>query len=279
MDYRNVVRQHLKHAEEKLAEGTNQSLKYAALELRMAMEALTYDRAVAYKDEFPPNEYETWQPKKVMMVLLEIDPMADKDSSIAIGLEEEYGVPAPNMTSLGTEKVLGLKTLKKHYDALGSYLHIQSLKSTRSGKAIDYKKFRERCEEIAKFVSEALSSTVFNCTIGVFANIECVQCGKPIRKRIPSGKDSVIAECFECGATYTVTDEGENRSIWTPHQHQIECANKNCDHKIVVWHHELERGRRWECPTCKGQNTFVLAIDFKEALNQALNSTPEDGAN
>ena len=137
MDYRNLARQHLKHSEEQLAKGTDESLKYAALELRMAMEALTYDRAAAYKDEFPPKEYETWQPRKVMAVLLEIDPMTDKDSSIAIGSEEQYGVPAPKMTSLGTEKVLGLKTLKWHYDALGSYLHIQSLKSVRSGKTIN----------------------------------------------------------------------------------------------------------------------------------------------
>ena len=51
----------------------------------MAMEALTYDRALAYKDEFPPDEYETWQPIKVMSVLLEIDPTTDKNSSISFG--------------------------------------------------------------------------------------------------------------------------------------------------------------------------------------------------
>ncbi|MEP0174412.1 MAG: hypothetical protein ABJD02_17405 [Paraglaciecola sp.] len=267
INYRNLARKHLKHANERLAGGADQSLKYAALDLRMAMEALTYDRVAAYKGEFPPSEYETWQPRKIMMVLLEIDPMADKDSSIALGLEEKYGVPTPKMTSLGTEKVLGLKTLKKHYDALGSYLHIQSLKSARSGKDINYEKIRGRCEYIAKYVSEALSSPVFNCTIGMFANLECIECSKPIRKRIPSGKDSVTAECFECGATYTITNESEGKSKWSPHQHEIECANKNCDHKIVVWNHELELGRQWECPVCKGKNTFVLAIDFKDAPN------------
>lgn len=245
----------------------------------MAMEALTYDRAAAYKDEFPPQEYETWQPRKVMAVLLDIDPMTDKDSSIAIGQEEKYGVSAPKMTSLGTEKVLGLKTLKKHYDALGNYLHVQSLKSVRCGKTVDFIKFRKRCEEIAKFVSNVLSSPVYNCTIGVFSNLKCVECGNPIRKRIPSGESEVTAKCFECGATYTVVDEGEGKSQWAPHQHEIECASTNCSHKIVVWHHELEVGRRWECPSCKGENTFVLAINFKEAPNQSLNSTPENGAN
>jgi len=29
---------------------------YSVLELRMAMEALTYDRAQGYKEEFPPSE-------------------------------------------------------------------------------------------------------------------------------------------------------------------------------------------------------------------------------
>ncbi len=244
----------------------------------MAMEALTYDRAAAYKDEFPPNEYETWQPKKVMAILLEIDPMTDKDSSIAFGLEDQYGVPAQKMTSLGTEKVLGLNTLKKHYDALGSYLHVQSLKSVRSGETINYNKFRTRCGEISKFVSEALSSPVFNCTIGVFANIKCVECGSPIRKRIPSGQDTVEAECYECRATYTVTGEGEGKSNWTPHKHEIECANKDCSRKTVVWRHEFELGRHWQCPNCKGENTFVLAVSFKEAPNKSLNLTGAENA-
>ena len=59
-----------------------------------------------------------------MAVLLEIEPLADKDSIIAFGLEEEYEVPAKEVTSLGTETVLNMDVLKNHYDALGSFLHI-----------------------------------------------------------------------------------------------------------------------------------------------------------
>ncbi len=112
----------------------------------MAMECLTYDRALAYKDEFPPNEYDTWQPKKVMAVLLEIDPDADKDSSLAIGSEEIPSVPASSLQSLGSEKVLSMRVLQKHYDALGSYLHVQSLKQASSGVHLDFSKMRARSE-------------------------------------------------------------------------------------------------------------------------------------
>ena len=37
---------------------------YAVLELRFAMEAITYDRAQAFKDDLPFEEYSTWQPRK-----------------------------------------------------------------------------------------------------------------------------------------------------------------------------------------------------------------------
>jgi len=278
VNYRNLARTHLKNAEVELGMKTDQYLKYAALELRMSMEALTYDRAIAYKDEFPPSEYETWQPRKVMSVLLDIDPMADKDSSLAIGIEEQYGVPAPQMNSLGSEKVLSMKLLKKHYDALGSYLHIQSMKQRRTGAVLDNKKVRDRCQEIATFVEQVLSSPVFNITVGSFASLKCVECDTLIRKRIPSGQSEVNAECYQCKATYTITDEGDGKVMWTPHQREIECANANCQQKIVVWQHEFEVGKHWKCKDCEGVNTFVLAIQYKEEPDKTLQAKPKNGS-
>lgn len=72
-DYRSVARQATERAKSLLATANDDQLRYAALELRFAMEALTYDRAQAYAKEIPPEEMATWQPDKVMKVLLEID--------------------------------------------------------------------------------------------------------------------------------------------------------------------------------------------------------------
>jgi hypothetical protein len=87
-------------AEDELASADDERLKYAALELRMAMESLTYDRALAYKEGFPPAEYQSWQPRKVMALLLEIDLNADKDSSLAFGIEPALGVTPDEMPSV-----------------------------------------------------------------------------------------------------------------------------------------------------------------------------------
>ena len=263
MNYRNYARKCLKRYEEELGNGDDERLKYAALELRMSMEALTYDRALAYKDEFPPAEYKTWQPRKVMTVLLDIDPTADKDSSFAFGEEEEYGVPAQVMRSLGSEKVLNMATLRKHYDALGSYLHVQSMKQVRAGKSLDFGKIRFRCEEIAAFVRAVLVSPVFNVTLGSFSTMECVECRKPVRKRIPYGQEVVEVECYECHASYLIVNKGNNNVEWHPQQHEVECANGDCNHNIVVWRHELEVGKSWICPSCNGRNTFALGIRYE----------------
>lgn len=269
MNYRNHAREHLNLAKEELGIGDTEHLKYAALELRMAMEALTYDRALAYKEEFPPDEYQTWQPRKVMSVLLDIDPTADKDSSLAFGEDGEYGITPPVMKSLGSEKVLNMCTIREHYDALGSYLHVQSMKQVRAGTPLDFCKMRSRCEEIAVFVGEVFSSPVFNITLGEFATLNCGECGKPIRKRLPRGQSDVRAECYDCGASYTVVDNGNGKVEWKPHQHELKCANNGCESKIIVWHHEIKIGKCWTCRDCKGRSTFVLALQYEPEGDEA----------
>ena len=92
-NFRTDARRHLRRFQEEFASCDNNRLKYAVLELRMAMEALTYARAMAYKKEFPPQEYGTWQPQKVMTVLLNFDPMADRNTCLAYGREEEGRPP------------------------------------------------------------------------------------------------------------------------------------------------------------------------------------------
>lgn len=266
-NYRHEARAHLKRARTEIESLDDERLKYAALELRMSMEALTYDRALAYKDEFPPSEYETWQPRKVMQVLLDIDPSADKDSSLAFGIEEEYGKPAPAsaMKSLGSEVVLNMSTLRKHYDALGSYLHKLSMKKVRLGESLDFEKFRDRCEDLAGYVESVLASPVFNITLGNFCTTDCIECSNPIRKRIPPGASEVEAVCYECRASYTLIEHDNKKFEWKPHQHDVTCGSEHCDHSILVWQHECEVGRHWSCPKCDGVNTFALGLIFEAA--------------
>lgn len=259
IDYRNMALDHLKSAKQQLDTGSDECLRYAALDLRHAIEALTYDRASVYKKEMPPEGYETWQPKKLMAILLEIDPTADKDSTISIGIEETYGIPAPLMQTLGTDTVFNMGLLKKHYDALGNYLHVPTLKQLYTAPP-SMEKLRQRCVEISAYIEKVLASRVWNSTIGNFATFECRLCGTPIRKRLPYGTSEVTAECFECRASYKVKDMGDGKIGAEPEVTTVLCTNENCGHGVELFRRELILGSAWICPKCGGQNVLGLGV-------------------
>ena len=260
VNFRHEARQALDRAQAQLATDQAEHLKYAALELRVAMEALTYDRAQAYAAELPPSEYDMWQPKKLLQQLLDIDPFADEDRTISYGVEEEYGTPPAIMEALGSEKVLNLAMLKKHYDALSSHLHMPTIKQFSQGKGLNTAKLAKRCSEIASFIDDVLASSVFNSTLGIFAQMPCAECGAMIRKRMPSGVEILEARCFECPASYTLENVGEGQVTWKPQQHELRCRLPGCDTPAVIWDHELEPGRQWTCRKCSSTNLISLGV-------------------
>ncbi|QNM95543.1 hypothetical protein [Chitinimonas koreensis] len=250
IDYRGYARKSLQQAQQELQGNDDVRLRSAALQLRMAMEALTYDRMQIYADEISPEEYLTWQPKRVMELLLEIDAGADKDSSLALGVEEVYGVLSKEMQFLGTEKVLNMVTIKKHYDAMGSYLHMPTPKQMQEGRKFDADKLRARCLQIAEGLEEVLASRISNIRFATWSQTSCVYCHKTMRKRAPIDKEPVSTKCFECGALYRMFLVNERQVRWEPQETDVSCPTSGCAHTFVIGNHEIKLGAKWGCPKC-----------------------------
>jgi len=172
------------------------------------------------------------------------------------------------MTNLGSEEVLNLEALKEHYDALGSYLHMPTLKQLSSGKGHNLTRLRNRWEKIATTIDAALASPIYNVTLGNFATTPCARCGKTIRKRIPHGKDKIEAKCFECGAGYEIHDTGPDSVEWKPIQQEIPCPAPDCEERVWIWLDEAEIGRGWNCRACGSRITVAKCVTWSE---------PEDG--
>lgn len=262
LDFRYQARLCVANAKRELAALEDHRIKYAALELRYAMEALTYERASKYAEELPKTEYETWQPRKLMEQLLDIDPTADKDSTISIGIEDEPGVPAKAMQELGSETVLSFTMLKKHYDALGSFLHMPTLKQLGSAKAVDYVKLRARSNDIIAFLEKVLASTVFNSNFAIFADVQCENCGSTIRKRMPHGAEELSARCPGCDATYKVRDAGNGNVQWRIDGQDFTCSNAECSEQAFMLRRDIKIGTAWRCRGCGGVNQFGLGLFF-----------------
>ncbi len=264
-DFRTLARNSLRRAKVEMATNDSERLRYAALELREAMEALTYDLAAAYKEDIAPEQYKTWQPRKLMDVLLDIDPAIGTPATIAAGEETEYGKPAPaeNMKVLGTDTPISLKNIKEHYNALGSYLHIPSLEQVTAGKVPDIGKLRTRCESLVTILGEILASQVWNVTFGNYATLAaCLEetCRRPIKRRIPFDKKETEIRCFSCSAHYTLRLADNHKVLWEPKYVMVPCANTTCKKEFPLWPSEVKVGTRWRCPDCNTVHELRLAV-------------------
>jgi hypothetical protein len=226
----------------------------------MALECMTYDRSKIYAEELGPESMKIWQPKQLMKKMLEVDPQADIDSSFSFGTEPSLGKTPSSLQLLGTDYVLNLRTLKKHYDAIGAYLHTPTLAQIEQGKGQDYKKLADRCSEIIEALELALSSKVWNSTLANRGTIDCENCGSVINRRLPTNKSERIVECWSCPASYTMTEISGNRVRFEARQLVINCPTESCEEVHYIWERDFKRGQYWNCQSCHSNFTIELGL-------------------
>lgn len=271
LNFRQLARESLARAKVELSSENLDRVRYAALNLRDALEALTYDRARAYESEIPPDKFKNiWQPQKLMAVLVDIDPSIGRTSTFAFARQDGPGKPArrEEMKVLGTDHVLSLKDLKDHYNALGSFLHMPSLDQMASGKGFDPGKMRVKCVAIIEIIEKVLSSRTWNSKFGMISTLEqCMneECKKPIARRVPAGRDAFDAECFECGSEYELSREPGDEILWTPKVVDVSCETEGCQGKAVLWKHQIRFGHRWKCRACGVDHELVLIVAKAES--------------
>lgn len=265
MKYRDIARSSLASAEKELSTNDNSRLKFAALELRMSLEALTYERALLYKRELTETQIKTWQPRQLLKILIEIDPFVDISSTISFGIEEADGSPPKKMDCLGTEIVLSLKDIKKYYDKLGSYLHVATIEQGVLKESSSLNKIRDSCVEIVSIIKAVIFSPVFNIDFRSKTTLECFECKNEIVRTIPPNSDELVVNCLneKCFASYVVRELPDRQVNWEPLYDELPCSNLNCDEKQIIWKREFSLGVNWRCKKCKGHNTVSLGITFK----------------
>lgn len=256
IQYRSQARQALERAKRQLIE---EQLRYAALELRLAMEALTYDRAQAYRKELPLDALAKWQPQKLMDALLEIDPTAGSTYTLRMGEQPAPGAPE-TMETLGTDVVFGPAEIKKHYHAIGSFLHMPTMQQLNEGKGWDPEKVQQRLGDTARKIEASLDSPVWNFTLGNFSNFECLRCGKSIHKRVSHRQSELVAKCIHCNAPHAGHLLDDAVVKWVPMTRRAPCPTPDCEYVFDLWLDEIKQGACWECPKCHQNYRIGLAI-------------------
>lgn len=250
-DFRARARECLAAAQAELASGDESRLPYAALRLRMALEALTYERAHAYRKFLAPGQCEAWQPKRIIDTLLNIDPHADRGRTLYSAPATEDEAPTADMDPVGIEHVISLRTLKKHYDALGSFLHLPTLRQLRQKQVLNLASLQKHCQGVIEAIEKALSSTIFNVVASVPFDFPCERCGEKIIRCTPFGPFQFETSCSACKATYGVSGAGDGRITMVPLLSMlVPCKVVGCTAQYRLWLDQSKLGHEWMCVEC-----------------------------
>lgn len=263
-NFRSQAHEALKRARAELDAERDERLRYAALELRLCIEAITYDRAQAFIEELPREEYKTWQPNKLMEVLIEIEPMAGSSGRVRFRRETAPGEPEAPWQDLGEDRVFGLRDIKRSYSKLGNFLHYPTLDKLQTG-GTKPETMKRGCLEIANSLEHVLSAPLHNFNLKNLITFECIECGSKVRKRFLPGDRKVAAKCFNCRAEYALQNEADGQPYKVTRKTTlIECMTAQCAHSFDAPVEEVRPGVKWNCPVCKNTYGFVLGVALLE---------------
>jgi predicted RNA-binding Zn-ribbon protein involved in translation (DUF1610 family) len=266
-------REHLRRAKELFATGQSADLLYAALELRLCLEAMTYEKLGSFEKHLPQSFLDrTWQPPQLLKAMAQFDRRADKSFTLAIGVEPAPGVPVDlaAMKFIGEHKAFGLGWLRKHYNKLGSPLHLQ-----RKNTVTDELKLRADLEGIADEIENAQTGSILGSWIGQLISFECHLC----KEQVTVSRDFIEAEhravCLNpaCEAEYSAEVEGDGAAIAI---RAVDFPCTSCGEQIIVQTRHLASGFRVPCPACKRKHVIRCTWGYDAVDESQPQGAPSD---
>lgn len=239
-----------------LASPTPENLRYAALELRLCIEALTYEKLRSFSSLVPEEVLQTWQPPQAVKALLEFEPHADQSFTVLAGVEEEYGKPAKEMKFVGQHASLRLNWVRKHYNKLGNLLHAPTLAANQQRAATEVAAY---LLEVIADLQAPLSGNITGGSIREVLSFACEQCHNTVVCNAQAVRKNLKATCLnpQCKAEYFASFSAEGEARFQLMVTTFECMGDGCDGAVSVENRKLDVGAKFTCPKCGLKHVIV----------------------
>jgi DNA-directed RNA polymerase subunit M/transcription elongation factor TFIIS len=264
------VKKRIEVIQELVAQNTIQSLTYAALECRLTIEQICYERLLISHEYISSADLKTWTPAQVLrQVTQEVSELAATGLQVSISEEPVQDGQEPmtqtdyekfTYVDLGEQAALSIQALNRLWNALSKVaLHVdfqdQQLLSTY-GKLDSIKlKVSQTVDELRKFEKANLLMS------GVANGIEfrCGTCGSLIKKNADLIKDGQIVSCIKpsCSESYELHREQDEISA-TRRTLRINCKNCSAETSFVAKEAESLRYGQTHSVTCVGCKRDLL---------------------
>ena len=239
----------LDRAKRWLANPAPEGARYAALELRMVMELLTYEKLRAASDVIPPAVVDTWQPPQAVKCLLEFQPMADQTFKIDIGnLPADTDLNQQEWLPLGEHHALSLKWLRKNYNKVGNMLLAPSPRETQAPQPVKQSLY---LAGVVDELEKVLNSGVTGFTERGGYTFNCGDCGKLVIRNTDAMEAGATAICPTqgCGAEYKLARDEKGEAMMEPLLVRFKC--EACEAVTVIAKRKVSLGPEFDCFECK----------------------------
>lgn len=257
--------------EKLLAEESEANITYAALECRLTIEQICYERLRLVHDYISNDDLKGWQPREVVNTLIqEVDVRIASDATFSISSEPTPECNSPmtaedfaaiEFTSVGSQVGFNPNKLRKLWNALANlalHVNIPKNKDATVVRYGDPGKVKAKVVEALDEIKKINTGTLMLTGLGEEISFEC-RCGTKNKRKSGLLRDRQIVNCInpEC---YESFDYTENLMIFEPRGYEVICQNCNEKQRIPsrLAEKKLKAGQHipCDCIGC-GETIFV----------------------
>lgn len=198
-----------------LRDGSEASLNYAALECRLAIERICYERLRIAHDYISHDDLKRWQPRDIVNVLIQqVDANIASTFTLSISKEPSEKPFSPTVQDyremefvpIGVQVGFNPTELGRLWNALANLaLHI-SIPDSKDASVPHYgdpKKVREKVREALEEIKRIGAGTLLSSGFGEEVSFDCF-CGVKNKRRLALLKNGQIISCIspQCDESY-----------------------------------------------------------------------------
>jgi hypothetical protein len=260
--------------EKLLAEDTPQSLTYAALECRLAIEKICYDRLKVAYDYISHSDLRGWRPGDVVKTLIaDVDGSAASEKTIYISKQPSHAyqesienIPDAEWAKIGTQAGFDVKLLSSSWQSLSHLaLHV-ALPKTKDEDIPRYGDFAKTKGKVVEILAElrrlANVGSLLTTGLGSTHSFKC-ECDRTIQRRSALLKHGQIINCvgIECDESFEVSIKDEE--FWFVRRLlRLDC--KGCGKELALPTRMAEKLKRDQVLTaecsCGAKNNIVWRL-------------------
>lgn len=237
---------HLDKARVLAEKGDYDSLRYAALELRFAVERIVLDVLKTYENqgEIPDEALTEWRLKEILKILWDCNPDLPQSVSFRIGSEGDSG-PLSGLFLTGTQSGIDAAALGGDWKLLGKFLHAER------GEGIHPVQDMQRAIGSAVARLEPYRNDTALINAAERGHFTCA-CGRTVTRRLSALKKDPVVRCPNkaCRAEYRWSGSVSD-SFFTPVTVELTCPS--CTATSRIGRHLVRDRARLHCPACSAR--------------------------